>query len=104
VLPQQQAQALHLGVQPVVLVEHGGELAGEGYAGLLTAGGVGAAEHVQENLDDAGPVGAEPAKDLVCEPFTFTDRAEQQMLGTDVIVAKARCLGLGQDHCGRRDR
>ena len=27
-----QQQALHLGVQPVVLVEHGGELAGEGCA------------------------------------------------------------------------
>jgi hypothetical protein len=38
-------------VQPVVLVEHGGELAGQESAALLTAGGVGAAEYVQDRLD-----------------------------------------------------
>jgi hypothetical protein len=51
------AQALDLGVQPVVLVEHRGELAGQESAALLAVDRVGAAEHVHERLDDRGPVG-----------------------------------------------
>jgi hypothetical protein len=86
---------LDLGVQPLVLVEYGRELAGEQSAALVTAGGVGTAEHVQYGLDDVGPVGAEPAKDLGREPCTLADQAEQQMLGADVVVAKSRRLGLG---------
>ena len=95
-LPQQQAQALHLGVQPVVLVEHGGELGGEGRAALLTAGGVGTAEHVQERLDDPGPVGAEPAKDLGCEPFTLADQAKQEVFGAHIVVTKPFGFTVGQ--------
>jgi hypothetical protein len=70
VLPQQLAQALDLGVQPVVLVEHRGELAGQQSAALLAPGRVGAAEHVHERLDDRGPVGAEPVQDLGGDPRT----------------------------------
>ena len=50
---------------------------GEEGAALLTASGLGAAEQAQDGLDDAGPVGAEPACDLGCDPVTLADQAKQ---------------------------
>jgi hypothetical protein len=83
-------------VQPVVLVEHGGELAGQESAALLTAGGVGAAEYVQDRLDDRGPVGAEPAKDLGGDPCAFADQAEQEVFGAHIVVAQPSGFTIGQ--------
>jgi hypothetical protein len=59
VLAQQQVQALDLGVQPLALLKHGGELAGEKGAELLTPIRIAAAEHVQDSRGDAGAVGPE---------------------------------------------
>ena len=74
--------------------------AGRGLFAAAATGGTRRALVAGEQLDDllahTGEIGAELDEHLSGDAFTFTDEPEQDVLGTDVVVAELECFTQGQ--------